>query len=303
MMVGRLLWFLDDRKYKECGTPELEDFFAHLTFGHEEPGGRWNMGGEHLSFRAMQPVTILGYYRHLAVLFEYLVMKGHLDVSPFRTIGVPEAHSDQIIPFTDHEVQAMLDAAKRRGMHKNAPKYNSPVLIARNQAIILFLVSSGVRASELCGLKLGDIDLTGRRAVVTGKGNKRRVVPFSDNAETALRRYLNARYPNPQERQPGDALFASEGTCSTSDFMNRQSLRQLISKIGKAAGLSIPKCSTHTFRHTFALRCAENGWDVLRLKEVMGHTNIKTTMIYINLAQSTAPLLEGAYLPGNDLRI
>jgi site-specific recombinase XerD len=300
MMIGRLEWFLQHCNHDECGVEQLEQFVEYLSTGHEDPDGRWGYEGEHHSFKPLEPVTILGYYRHLSSFFKWMVDKGHIDVSPFTYIDPPEARADQIIPFSDNEVESLLAAARHSGSEY---RQRDKMIRLRNQAILLFLYSSGVRASELCELQLKHVEFTGRRAIVCGKGDRRRQVPFGENAETLLRRYLNLRYPSTQTRHAEDVLFASEGTCSLNDEMNRNSLRQMFWKLGKRAGLHIPKCSPHTMRHTFALRCAENGWDVFRLKEVMGHRDIATTMIYINLAHAN-PIrqLEG-FLPGDNLKI
>ena len=160
IFLRNLLWFLKHRNYETCGTAELRQFFSYLQHGHAEPGGRWGKEG---LVKQVRPITVKDYYVNLCSLFNWLVEDGALDVSPLTKILKPKVLAEQVQPFTQGQIEALLKAARS----SSNPK--------RDEAIVLFLYDTGVRASELCGLKMRDLDLGSRHASVPGKGNKRRL--------------------------------------------------------------------------------------------------------------------------------
>jgi len=175
IFIKNLLWFLNHRNFASCGTTELRGFFSYLQHGHSEPGGRW---GKANLIRAVRPITVKDYYINLRCLFNWLVEDGILPVSPLEKIPKPKVRAEQVQPFTQEQIESLLKAA--RG--SSNPK--------RDEAIVLFLYDTGVRASELCGLRLCDLDLSSRHASVLGKGNKRRLVYFSRETGKVLSNYL-----------------------------------------------------------------------------------------------------------------
>jgi integrase/recombinase XerD len=277
-IVDKLLWFLKRNRCASCGTLELRQFLAYLTHGHEEPGGRW---GNPRMIRPVRPRTVHTYHGHLRTLFRWIVSEGCLDASPMERIPVPTSRTDQIQPFTSEQVNALL-AAARRGRQ---PK--------RDEAILFFLLDTGVRASELCALKIGDVDTSGRRATVLGKGNKHRSVNFQKTTAKALWQYLKQ-----DEREPSDPLFASE----RGEPLTRSGLLQLIERLGKAAGVQAARCSPHTFRHTFAVEFLRAGGNVFTLQQMLGHTSLHMTNRYVALAQADIENQHRQYSPVERLR-
>ena len=148
IITNKLMWFLEGRGYEVCGPSELRAFFAYLTTGHEEAGGRW---GNPQLLSPMRPCTVHMYYSRLKAFFNWLVSDGFLDSSPMDKIKAPVARADQVQPFTPDQIEALYQAA-RRSRHPR-----------RDEAILLFLLDTGLRASELCSLKMKDIDINGRR--------------------------------------------------------------------------------------------------------------------------------------------
>jgi len=157
----KLLWFLKHRNYEICGRRELLAFFDYLNTAHLEPGGRW--GNPHMT-KPLRPITVRTYHVQVRVLFNWLIFQEVLDVSPRERMKVPRPLADQIRPFSPDQIEALLQAARRTRYPK------------RDEAIVLLLLDTGMRASELCSLHLCDVDMDTRALNVLGKGNKRRTV-------------------------------------------------------------------------------------------------------------------------------
>lgn len=266
VLLGRLQWFLTDRQATDCGRSELRGFFAYLTTGHKQKGGRWGYGNDHGASRPMSSATIRTYYAHLRSFFNWLVGQGIIDVSPLDSLSPPRVNSDQIQPFTKDQSESLLKAAKDGSYPK------------RDEAILMFLLDTGVRASELCTIKMKDVDLYERHAQVTGKGNKRRTICFGQRCARILRAYLRNEY-----RTPDHPLFTAERTEAP---LTRSGLLQLVRKTGKRAGVQVTRCSPHTFRHTFAIEFLRAGGNVFTLQQLMGHTGLQITQRYVALAQA-----------------
>jgi site-specific recombinase XerD len=278
-ITGKLLWFLADREIAFCGLHELRLFFAYLNHGHEEPRGRW---GNPLENQPVKPGTVATYDRHLRTFFTWLVREEVLPTSPMDRITEPVDRPDQIEPFTDEEVEALLAAAKKSNYSR------------RDEAIIWFLLDTGIRASELCGLAMSDMDLTARRCKIReGKGGKARLIWFGAAAAKALWNYLKFE---PHEEH--DPLFFNK--CG--EAFTRSGLLQLMGRMGNVAKIKQTRCSPHTFRHTFAISFLRAGGDVLTLQQLLGHTSLAMVNRYVKLAQTDLAQAHRQFSPGDRLR-
>lgn len=166
IQTGRLCWFLSHRNSVNCGTSELRAFFAYLTTAHTREGGRWGYGNHHHALRPLRPATVRTYYSHLGSFFNWLAKQQIIGASPLAVLSPPQARPDQIQPFSKEQVEAIQLATRRSGYPQ------------RDEAITMFLFDTGVRATELCSLKMQDVDLYACHAKVLGKGNKFRSVYF-----------------------------------------------------------------------------------------------------------------------------
>lgn len=265
-IADKLLWFLRKHGADECGVAELRRFFAYLQRDYDQAsGGRW---GDPRQLGKLRPATVATFYRHLRTLFNFIVSEGELESSPIEdAIPPPIARSDQIIPFTDDQVQALIRAAKK----SRYPR--------RDEAIVLFLLDTGARASEVCGLRVEDVDIANRRAEVLGKGGKKRMIAFSGPTAKALWAYIRT-----ETREPEDPLFASER--GIEEPLTRWGLLQLVERLGKAADIRGVRCSPHTFRHTFSISFLRAGGNQFTLMSILGHTQISTTNRYVALAEA-----------------
>lgn len=265
-VLAKLSWFLKKQDFAECGLDELRLFFAYMGRGHAAEGGRW--GNPHQT-RPVSARTVHTYHNHLRTFFRWLVTQGILEASPMERIAVPTSRPDQVQPFTQPQVDALIDAA-RKSRHPR-----------RDEAIVYFLWDTGVRASELCSLRRCDLDMAGRHCIVLGKGNKRRSVYFGKRATKVLWAYLR------EQQQDEDApLFLGDRGRGAGEPLTRSGLFQLIQRLGEAAGgLDAVRCSPHTFRHTFAVSFLRNGGNVFSLQQILGHTNLTMTNRYVALAE------------------
>lgn len=262
----KLLWFVRHRNFESVGTIELRQFFTYLAKGHEEAGGRW---GNSQCVQPMRPVTVQTYHNHVRTFFNWLVEDGTLTVSPMRRIAPPVVRSDQIRPLSPDDINALFQAARS--------SYNP----TRNEAILYLLLDCGLRASELCSLKVGDIDMENRRCVVLGKGNKYRVAFLGRSVTKSLRKYLRGYGGTPDA-----PLFIADGGTQAFEALKRRGLHTVIQKLGKAAGIQSVRCSPHTLRHTFAVEFLRGGGNIFTLKMLLGHTNLAMTNRYVMLAEA-----------------
>jgi integrase/recombinase XerD len=143
----------------------------------------------------------------------------------------------------------------------------------RDRAILELLYSSGLRASELTSLNLGDIHFMAGYILVTGKGSKQRVVPVNKTALEAIKEYIDILRPELLNGRINDKLFLTRrGT-----GMTRQRLWQIVKLYSRPVSEST---SPHTFRHCFASHLLDGGADLRSVQKMLGHADISTTQIY-----------------------
>jgi integrase/recombinase XerD len=151
----------------------------------------------------------------------------------------------------------------------------------RDYAIILTLLDTGIRCSELTHLKLTEVNLTSRLLKVWGKGSKERLVPIGAKVQKALWKY-SARYrPEPATPRYEQIFLTRDGRPLTKDR-----LEALVERYGKKAGITGVRVSPHTFRHTMAVTFLRNGGDVFSLQRILGHSQLEVVRGYVNLAQA-----------------
>lgn len=171
-----------------------------------------------------------------------------------------------------------------------APNPKSP-LFARDVAILELLYASGLRASELCDLKLRDANLQVGCVRVIGKGMKERIVPLGKAAADAIARYINETRPT-LDHHKSDRLFLSR----SGKPMERIGLWMLVERHAKKAGL-LNSVSPHTLRHCFATHLIGGGADLRIVQELLGHSDISTTQIYTHVDSSRLKAVHGKFHP------
>jgi integrase/recombinase XerD len=234
--------------------------------------------------RALSPKTLRNIYITLASFFTWASREFRME-NPMKEIPAPRFQNAPIEPFTQDDVQRMLkacvysreaDPVNRRRFVMRRPTAN------RDQAIILTLVDTGLRALELCSLKIENFDpkrgkLEIKHGVEGGaKGGKGRSVFLGKTARASVWRYLAGRE---DENEPDAPLFA------VSHFrpFNPASLRHLIKRIAERAG--VKDAYPHKFRHTFAITYLRAGGDVFTLQMLLGHGSLDMVRHYAQIAQ------------------
>lgn len=196
--------------------------------------------------------------------------------------GIQKARAEVrvIEPLSLQEVRLLLSAVRKSRPYQAAGKVSGMLemslpFASRNTAIILLLLDTGLRASELCGAKIHSADLVACHITVMGKGKKERRVPFSARTGKAIWRYLSTR----ENAGPDDALFLSSGGSP----LNRNELANTLARAAKRAGMM--EANPHKFRHTFAINYLRNGGDVYTLQKILGHSTMEMCRRYLAIAQ------------------
>jgi integrase/recombinase XerC len=154
----------------------------------------------------------------------------------------------------------------------NSEQKESDFVQARNKLVIDLLYSSGLRRSELVGLKVSSIDFGMQRMKVLGKRNKERIIPLSEKMLSVIKNYLVLKETTFNEQSPY-LIITNKGNQPYPEFIYRIVTKEL-------AGITESKKSPHVLRHTFATHMLNNGANINVIKELLGHANLSATQIY-----------------------
>ena len=250
--------FLGERGVRGPGEVRREDILDYLAKRKEEG----------LSTRSLARKLVT-----LKVFFRYLSAEGGLARNPTEAMDSPRLW--KLLPPTlgEEEVDRLLeapDAASVQGL--------------RDRAWLETFYATGLRVSELAGLKLQNLHLEEGYVRVVGKGNKERVVPIGGKAVAAVRAWLERGRPQwlgaEGERKAQGAVFLTKHGRG----MDRTQLWRLVTGYAKAAGIQ-KKISPHTLRHSFASHLLAHGASLRVIQEMLGHADISTTQIYTHVDQ------------------
>ena len=199
--------------------------------------------------------------------FNYLLLEEIIDSSPAELIEAPKSARPLPDTLSTEEIDRLIgsiDDSTAKGL--------------RDRAILEVLYSCGLRVSELCDLKLGDLFFAEGYIRVIGKGNKQRLVPVSSIARSRIQLYMDVRQ---KEKQKEEVLFLN----NRGKKLTRVMIFTNIKQAAQRAGID-KKISPHTFRHSFATHLLEGGANIRQVQELLGHENILTTEIYTHLDDS-----------------
>jgi integrase/recombinase XerD len=222
--------------------------------------------------------SLLNHYIGLSAFWTWLVHEELVKANIVRKLTPPKPQVKEVVPFTEQEIKLILGALNRSKTYtrNGASVDHSLGSFERNRAIVLLLLDTGIRASELCDLKIEDLDNRNHRIYVRrGKGMKERKLPFSPRTGQMIWRYVASR----EDTQPGDPLFASKLDRS----MTRTKLAEMFNKIGKRAG--VDNVHPHRFRHTFAIQYLRNGGNAYTLQAMLGHSTLEMVKHYLRIAE------------------
>ncbi|MGH2572607.1 MAG: tyrosine-type recombinase/integrase [Actinomycetota bacterium] len=223
-----------------------------------------------------------GYAQVLKTLCRLGHRMGYIPEDITAGFEMPRVPKTIVATFTDEQLQALLGAPDRRSW-----------VGIRDRAILLVLLDTLIRVSELVGLDAEDVDLEEGMIRVMGKGRKERQVPFGTAVAQALRRYRSAV----EDLRPGDPFFITR----YGGRMSRWAIHMMIAQHGSAAGIAGVRCSPHTLRHTGAKRFILAGGDVFTLQKLLGHTTLVMVRRYVELADVNVKAQHQRFSPADSL--
>ncbi|WP_280152340.1 site-specific tyrosine recombinase XerD [Piscinibacter sp. XHJ-5] len=222
--------------------------------------------------------------RRLTVFKRYFrwALREHL-IAADPTLRLIAARQPMRVPksLSEAQVEALLAA----------PDVETPLGL-RDRTMLELMYASGLRVSELVGLKTVHLSLSDGALRVTGKGAKERLVPFGEEAHAWLRRYLADARADILRGQASDALFVT----ARGGPMTRQMFWKLIKQHALRGGVAVP-LSPHTLRHAFATHLLNHGADLRAVQMLLGHADISTTTIYTHVARERLRTLHAQHHP------
>ena len=219
----------------------------------------------HLRRRGLASSTVDRKTDTLRSFYQFLAAEQHTEDDPTRLIESARSWSKLPGVLSVEEMQSLL-----------AQPDDSKPLGLRNKVILEILYATGLRVSELIGLRITDLNSEVGYLRCLGKGNKERVVPVGSKALAAVEEYLHSG--RPLLRPEGDYLLVNY----MGKKLTRDGVLRIIKKLAKSAGIQ-KDVSPHTLRHCFATHLLENGADLRSLQEMLGHADISTTQIYTHV--------------------
>jgi integrase/recombinase XerD len=237
--------------------------------------------------KPLSAFTIRGYVRAIKRLFSWCVDEELLDTNPSARLVQPKA-PDYIIPtFTPEHIEKMLavcDQTKTEGF--------------RDYVLLLVFLDTGMRLSELCGLKLTDLDSQFRYVKVFGKGRKEREIGLHPEVGKLVWKYVH-KYRKPADPDEKGLFLGCRG-----EPLKPSGVSTLIDRIEKQCGLEGVRVSPHTFRHTFAKFYLQRGGEVFKLSREMGHGTVQVTELYLkDFRSSEARQEHTSYSPVGELNL
>lgn len=282
-------YFVEEREITlvgEIDAPDINAWFAHMR---KSLGSRGKVRSER---------TIQTYARSARAFFHWLVSRETIESNPFDRVTFPKVGKPLIHTIDSEEFERLLLAC-------TPPNETGPVAeraAVRNRAILWVFYDTGIRVSELCGLRLEDFDRKHGILTVTGKGSKERRVALGNNCLRNLLYYMDRYRPDEEElAEWGSAgenhLFLSE----TRLPLTKNGVTLLFARIKKRSGIKDKRISPHIFRHSFAIRYLVLGNDPFSLQELLGHEDMTTVKNYMHMNDETIQAQKRKYSPGDHL--
>lgn len=262
-------------------TQDIEEFFVHLK---TEKIPDFPTRADGVKTRSRKPQTLNNYRSALSATWNWAIGRGYCEENVVVKMAKAKAPRIPIKPLTDIEcanlIRAISNNGNRPGRHASGrPKSYWRGMAERDKAIISVLLECGLRASELCHLRIENVEFIksgGNIHVIEGKGNKSRIVPFGRSCSSVLSNWLMHR----SEAEPKDYLFSLQRHDNTP--LTADGLYRMVKRLGKKIGLNI---SPHDLRTTAACMMVKNGMTAFHLQRVMGHSSILTTQRYVAAAE------------------
>jgi len=258
--------WLDKERSRELSAVAPGDIEAYLA---------WRFA------RKTRPRSAARYTSSLKRFYRHLLRENLIASDPTLNLDSPKLPRSLPKSLSEAEVEALLGVPD-----------TDTALGLRDRAMLEVLYATGLRVSELVGLRLTAVSLDAGVLRVTGKGNKERLVPLGEEAVNWVGRYLKESRAALMARNQCDQLFVT----ARGGAMTRQAFWYLIKRHARGAGLTRP-LSPHTLRHAFATHLLNHGADLRVVQMLLGHADISTTQIYTHVARERLKQLHATHHP------
>lgn len=242
-----------NKSYKDIDSDDVKSWIFYLTQN--------NIGKRSIKRKMSSMRTFYG----------WMYLEKKVDKDPFEYVHSPKAPHTLPDFFSEKEIDQLLMKNNER----------ADQLKDRDQAILMLMFASGLRASEVVNLTFSQIDFENRIMKISGKGNKDRLVPFTTSARSSLLTYINGyrkQLMGDKDNDEGYIFLNSKGNKLTT-----RGLEFILNEIERKTGL-YGKIHPHMLRHSFATKLLNRGADLRTIQELLGHSSIETTSIYMHVA-------------------
>jgi integrase/recombinase XerD len=261
--------YLRSKRNSDVNKATTEDLKAYL----KDLAEKTHVKGANKSKIAVRTVA-----RRLSALrqfYRYLVSENSRQDDPTSTIESPKQGRTLPKTLSEAEVTQLIKTAATAGGAESL----------RLVCLLEMLYATGLRVSELVGLPLSALGEGNQFVLITGKAGRDRMVPLSDPAQKALKKYTDVRkqFIGSDEQRSRQEKWVFPSRTSDSGHLTRQRFAQLLKDLARAAQIDEDRVSPHILRHAFATHLLSNGADLRSVQKMLGHADIATTQIYTHI--------------------
>ena len=232
----------------------------------------------------LSPMTVQCHVRALKAFSSWLYSEGSTEENLLKNLKLPKAPITVMEPLTTEEIKKIIESINRRTLTG-----------ARNHAILVSLLDTGLRASEAAGVILNNLNLKDGYIKVTGKGGKERVVPIGKYVQMTLWSYIDKVRLKPANPDYDNLFLSPAGKPITVN-----TIKLVFSRLAKSSG--VDRLHAHLCRHTFAINYLLNGGDIFSLREIMGHSTLEMVNHYLHFTNSQITAQHHKYSPMDRLQ-
>lgn len=265
-------WLAAQQPASALGSCRRDELFAYLA-ARSQP-----IPGKKRGYSARSTARLLSALRHF---YRLLQRDGQIAEDPTLLVDAPKLPRSLPKALAESEVESLLRAPP------------DTALGLRDRAMLELMYATGLRVSELVGLRADQVNLRQGVLRVTGKGGKERLVPIGELAADWLQRYLGESRPLLVKGARVDTLFVTARRAG----MTRQMFWILVKKHAQAVGIASQRISPHVLRHSFATHLLNHGADLRALQMLLGHSSLSTTQIYTLVAKEGLKRLHQQHHP------
>ena len=267
----------------EIGVSDVNDLNPELMrqhiIWHQQPGPRGKRSSSYVH----------GAFRVLRSFFKFLETSEIIATNPVNALKAPRLPKKILEPLTADQIQRVIQSLSGWEKTPRSQRTGLQLFEMRNLALFYFLLDTGMRAAEASSCRIGDLDLrTGRVFVRCGKGEKDRIVFLSSISLRYVQQYVRLR-PDLGESQLWIGQFGPLGTAG---------IQMIFKALGRELGFSV---SPHKIRRTFAILMLRNGSDLYRLRDLMGHADIRTLERYLKIDENDLRVAHERWSPVSQL--